>query len=95
MPTADQRAADTAVREAIEQAVRAYGLIPPDATMVDFVIVIEGLRYRDNAEDEHDEFRALLYREGIARTSVALGLLDLGRVMIHDDIRAHPLEGSD
>lgn len=86
MSTDEQQAADAAVREAIERAVRAYELIPPDATMVDFVVIVEGMRYHSDAVevDERDEFRAVLYRDGVAHTSVALDLLDLARIMIRD-----------
>ena len=92
MLTEEQRAADAAVRDAIERAVRAYELLPDDATMVDFVVVVEGLRYHADDSEGHDEFRALLYREGVARTSVALGLLKLGQEMIHDTVRDNPVD---
>jgi hypothetical protein len=88
--TPEQRGADRALLEAVERSVRAYGLIPDDSTLVDFVIVVEALRY--HGDDVHDEFRGLLYREGVVRTSVALGLLHLGTTMIDEMVRNNPID---
>jgi hypothetical protein len=93
MPTDEQRAADTAVREAVDRAVRAYHLIPEDASIVDFVVVVEAIRIRPDGEDVgHDEFRALLYRDGMVRTSVALGLLHQATRMIDAAVDEDPTE---
>lgn len=86
MKTDEQKAADAALREAVAASCRAYDLVPADATIVDFVGVVEALRYGNDDPDDMDEFRALLYQDGMMRSSTAVGLLGLGRAMMVEAI---------
>lgn len=82
--TPEQRAADSRLDDAIQACAEQYGFVPAGAQLVDYVVVLEAVRY-DADPDEFDEFRGLLYRAGATRTTVALGLLRLGERMVGDE----------
>lgn len=82
--TPEQRAADSRLDDAIQACAEQYGFVPTGAQLVDYVVVLEAVRY-DADPDEFDEFRGLLYRAGATRTTVALGLLRLGERMVGDE----------
>lgn len=82
----DKARADAALIEAIEGAVRAYKVLSPDALVIDFVVVVEGQRYQEG-EDIPREQKALLFKNGFARTSVAVGLLTIGHDLLMDGER--------
>jgi len=88
--TPEQLAADTAIEAAIAQAVEAYELLS-DATMVDFIAVVEGIEFDDDGELSAEHF-GLVFRNGVARSTVALGLLDKGRDLLLNGERYEPDE---
>jgi hypothetical protein len=86
--TPEQRAADVAIEEAVMQVVQAYDLLD-DATMVDFVGVVEGVKFDDDGELDAEHF-GLVFRNGAARSTVALGLLEKGRDLLLNGERVDP-----
>lgn len=93
--TPEQRAADSALSDAVQRAAEAYGFLIEGATIADFVIVLETVRYTEDP-DEFEEFRGVLLRDGATRRTVAVGLLDLGKDLLLSELRAaEAAEGDD
>jgi hypothetical protein len=93
--TPEQRAADSRLSDAVRDAADAYGFLDDGATIADFVVVLETVRYTEDP-DEFEEFRGVLFRDGATRRSVAVGLLDLGKDLIKAELRrAEAAEGDD
>lgn len=78
MKTDAQRAADEAMNEAVQAAITAYELIPQGGMLVDYVCVVEALRYPDG-DDHFDEYYGVIVRGGQMRSSTACGMLDKGK----------------
>lgn len=79
--TPEQRAAHEELDQAIKKVLDLQGRCPehaeePMPTLVDWVVVVEGLTFDD--EGDSLGWHNILFRGGQCRRSVALGLLDIG-----------------
>jgi len=74
--TLAQKAADKALDEAMDRVVDAYKLLPRE-TLVDYVVVIEGITLDDEGETDGEGF-GLAFRHGHCRSTAAIGLLHKG-----------------
>ena len=78
--TDGQKKADTALEEAVLECVKQYRMLG-GTMMADFVVIVEGLS--DDEDGDPDEtFVGIAFRNGMARKSVALGLLKMGEDML-------------
>jgi hypothetical protein len=75
-----QKKADTALEEAVLGCVEQYRMLG-GTMMADFVVIVEGLSY-DEDGDPDETFVGIAFRNGMARKSVALGLLKMGEDML-------------
>ena len=70
--------ADKQLEEAIRRTVDAYGLLPTGHTAIEHVTIIEGMAIaQEDADGVMPESIALAFRNGVVRTSVAKGLLQM------------------
>lgn len=83
MLTAEQKAANAALTEAVERDVRAYDLVDRSAVLVDFMVIFEGLVFDDDGEVSEEHY-GICYRDGNTRSVVVLGLIEKGRQLILD-----------
>ena len=73
-----QRAADKIMEEAVAAQIEAYGVLDKGFTMVDYITVVEGMKYDQEEGDVDAESFGLVMRHGSARSTVAIGLLHKG-----------------
>jgi len=78
--TDGQKKADTALEEAVLECVKQYRMLG-GTMMADFVVIVEGLSY-DEDGDPDETFVGIAFRNGMARKSVALGLLKMGEDLL-------------
>lgn len=78
--TTAQKKADAALEEAVLECVNQYHMLG-GTMMTDFVVIVEGLSY-DEDGDPDETFVGIAFRNGMARKSVALGLLKMGEDML-------------
>ena len=84
--TADQVAANEALRAAVDQAVRAFEIFPDNAVTLDFVVSVEAASVDDEG-DYDEEFFGLLFPGGNTRSVIAVGLLEKGKALLLDGER--------
>lgn len=82
--TPEQRTADNALEDAIQKVIKVYELMPEDALLIDFLVILEGV----DMNDETSAHYAQLMRNGNMRTTVALGMCDMTRSYLLGDMRA-------
>lgn len=75
--TPEQSKADDLLEAAVKAVVRAYGVTPPDAMIVDYLVIGEAIRYVENDEEECDIF--LAWRNGHGRVTTTLGIIEMGK----------------
>lgn len=75
--TLAQKAADRQLTEAVERMVEAYKMVPEGMTLIDFVVVSEHMKMNEDGEIDGEGF-AIQFRDGNARSVVAIGLLNKG-----------------
>jgi len=78
MKTLAQGQADKQLEEAVARTIKAYGLLPDGHNVIEFLVVVEGMAI--SAEDEDGvmpESLGLAFRNGVVRTSVAKGLIQM------------------
>jgi hypothetical protein len=75
-----QKKADTALEEAVLECVKQYRMLG-GTMMTDFVVIVEGLSY-DEDGDPDETFVGMAFRSGMARKSVALGLIKMGEDLL-------------
>lgn len=73
--TDEQKKADQLLTEAIEAVVRAYEMIAPEAPVVDFLVMGEGVAFLDDGTSTTHSFMA--YKDGHCRLTTVLGLIEL------------------
>jgi len=78
--TDGQKKADTALEEAVLECVNQYRMLG-GTMMTDFVVIVEGLSY-DEDGDPDETFVGMAFRSGMARKSVALGLIKMGEDLL-------------
>ena len=79
--TPEQRAANNKLEEAVQAVAEAYPTVLNGAPLVDFTVILEGLRY--NAEtDESLTQVGLAYRGGECRATIVLGQLALANDIV-------------
>lgn len=81
--TPEQKAADTALEEAVQQVVRAYPtVLQPGSTVVEYLVAIEGIRYDEDGNSLTDV--GVAFRDGHCRLTTALGLLTVAHDIMLD-----------
>lgn len=88
--TPEQKTADEALEKAVQDVVRAYGLIPPDSMIAEFIVLGEGIRFVDDDDTTADMFAA--YKNGHVRLTTALGILELGKELLKPDAAEGDIE---
>lgn len=74
--TPEQSAADDALEKAVQDVVRAYGLVPVESLVTDYLVVGEAVQFQDD-DSTCDMF--LAFRNGHCRLTTALGIMHLGK----------------
>lgn len=80
--TPEQQDADRKLEEGIAAVLTAYNQIPDDSIMVDFLIAIESA----DMNMENESHYSLQMRGGTMRGSVALGLCEIAKSIILEDL---------
>jgi len=75
-----QKKADTALKQAVLECVKQYRMLG-GTMMADFVVIVEGLSY-DEDGDPDETFTGIAFRNGMARKSVALGLVKMAEDLL-------------
>ena len=76
--TLAQQHADKQLNEAVARTCEAYGLLPDGHVMIEHLTIIEGMAIAHEDEDgSMPESICIAYRNGVARTSVAKGLIQM------------------
>lgn len=75
--TAEQKAADQALDEAVRQVVEAYKQIPEGHVVVDYVVIGEAGRFMADGDSNCEMF--LQFKDGFGRLTTVLGMIELGR----------------
>lgn len=71
--------ANELLEEAVKAVVSAYGVIPREAMVMDYLLLVEGRDMPGTHEDpdEDEEYIGLGFPRGNGRKSVALGLMSM------------------
>ena len=85
MKTLAQKAADKQLTEAVQRMIEAYKLLPDGHMMIEFMVLIEGTRLEEDEDGDRLESLGIAFRDGVCRSSVARGLLDMGREALRAD----------
>jgi hypothetical protein len=81
--TPAQKAADELLEEAVQKIVAAYPtVLPTESLIVDYTMVIEGMRFDDEGHSMTDI--GLAFRGGQCRSTVVLGQLQLAADVVMD-----------
>ena len=80
--TPEQQSADRKLEEGIAAVLTAYNQVPDEAVVVDFLIAIECT----DMNMENDSHYSLQMRGGTMRGSVALGLCEIAKTIILEDL---------
>ena len=83
--TPEQKAAHERLDEAIKDVLRLQGTQGggPDPTLVDWMVVAEGITW--NEDGDSIPAHNVLFRGGQCRLTVALGLLEVGAMLLADN----------
>jgi hypothetical protein len=77
--TLAQKQADRQLDEALQRMVQAYKM-NEGHTLVDYVVALDFLNMQDTTRDDPPESFGLAFRNGVCRSSVAIGMLTKGLV---------------
>lgn len=76
--TLAQKQADKQLEDAVKRTIEAYNLFPEGHAPIEHLTIIEGLSIAEEDEDGvMPESIALAFRNGVVRTSVAKGLIQM------------------
>jgi hypothetical protein len=81
--TAEQRAANNKLEEAVQAVAQAYPTILNGASLIDFTVIMEGLRYNNDTDESLTQV-GLAYRGGECRATIVLGQLALAHDIVMD-----------
>lgn len=70
------------MEQAVQAQIDAYGVLDEGFVMVDYITVVEGMKYDEEEGDVDAESFGIVMRHGSARSTVALGLMEKGKEIL-------------